>query len=170
MDTLLVLMRLVHILLGVFWVGSVIFNVVFLVPAFVDAGPEGAKVSAGLMRRRFFDVLPVVAGLTVLSGIWLYWRASLGFQPAYMRSSVGMTYGIGALAAIVALGLGVAILRPAMLKAAALTQQAASAAPAERDAQLAKAQALRLRGIQVNKIVAALLVVAVVAMAVGRYV
>ncbi len=170
MDLLLITLRLVHIGLGVFWVGTMIFNAFFLMPAMLEAGPDGMKVAAGLARRRFLDILPPVAGLTILSGVWLYWRASLGFQSAYMRSSVGMTYGLGALAALVAFALGIAIMRPSMLKAAALSQAAAAAAPPEREAKLAEAAALRVRGAQTAKFVAVLLIIAVASMAVGRYV
>jgi len=169
MDPLLILLRVVHIGLGVFWAGAVFFTAFFLAPALADAGPDGAKVAAGLMRRRLFETLPIVAILTILSGLWLYWRASVGFQPAYMRSSVGMTYGIGAASAIIALALGFAIVRPAMAKAMQLTQSAASAAPAERDAQLAAAQAARVRGAKATQVVTILIGIAVVAMAIGRY-
>jgi hypothetical protein len=170
MDLTLVVVRLVHIGLGVFWAGAVFFTAFFLAPALRDAGPDGAKVAAGLQRRRLFDVLPIVAGLTILSGFWLYWRASVGFQPAYMRSAVGMTYGVGAVAALAALALGLAIVRPAMLKAARLTQSAASASPAEREAQLAAAQQARVRGAKATQIVTLLVFIAVAAMAIGRYV
>jgi hypothetical protein len=147
-----------------------VFNAFFLVPSMVEAGPDAMKVAAGLTRRRFLDVMPPVAGLTILSGLWLYWKASLAFEAAYMRSSVGMTYGVGALAAVIAFALGVAIMRPAMLKAAALSQAAASMAPEERAAKLAEAAALRMRGAATGKVVAVLLIVAVAAMAVARYV
>ncbi len=170
MDLLLIVVRLIHIGLGVFWAGSVFFTAFFLAPALRDAGPDGAKVAAGLMRRRLFDVLPAVAGLTILSGLWLYWRASVGFQPAYMRSPAGMTYGIGAAAAIVALGLGLTIVRPAMMSAARLTQSAMSAPAGERETQLAAAQQARVRGANYTQFVTVLVFIAVVAMAIGRYV
>ena len=169
MDLLLIILRLVHIVLGAFWVGTMIFNAFFLMPSMLEAGPDGMKVAAGLAKRRFLDVLPPVAGLTILSGLWLYWKASLGFQPAYMGSAVGMTYGLGAVAALIAFGLGIAIMRPSMLNAAALSQAAASAAPDDRAAKLAEASALRLRGAQTAKVVAVVLIIAVAAMAVGRY-
>ncbi len=169
MDPLTIFLRLLHIGLGVFWAGSVFFTAFFLAPALRDAGPDGAKVAEGLMRRRLLEVLPITAILTILSGLWLYWRASAG-QPAYMGSAVGMTYGIGAAAAIIALALGLAIVRPAMLKAAALSQSAASASPAEREAQLAAAQVARVRGAQATQIVTILMGIAVVTMAIGRYV
>lgn len=170
MDLLQIVLRLVHIVLGVFWVGTMIFNAFFLMPSMLEAGPDAMKVAAGLTKRRFLDVLPPVAGLTLLSGIWLYWRASVGFQSAYMRSAAGMTYGTGAALAILAFILGVAIMRRSMLQAMALSQAAASAPPPERDAKLAQAGALRVRAAQMAKVVAVLLIAAVAAMAVGRYV
>lgn len=107
MDLLFLTARVVHMVLGVFWVGTLMFSALFLLPAIRDAGPDGAKVAAGLMRRRFLDVLPAAAAVTVLSGFWLYWRVSAGFSSGYMGSSPGMAYGLGGLAAVLALGLGV---------------------------------------------------------------
>jgi hypothetical protein len=170
MDATLVILRLVHIVLGAFWAGTLIFNAWFLVPAMSDAGPDAARVSAGLMKRRLFEVLPLVGGLTLISGIWLYWRASLGFQPAYVHSPVGMTYAVGGLLAIVGFIIGVVIMRPAMMRAARLAQSAASAPAGEREQQLAAAQQLRLRGAKFGRVVAWLLLLAVCAMAVARYV
>jgi len=158
---MLLAMRLLHIVLGVFWAGTLIFNALFLGPAIRDAGPEGAKVMAGLLRRRFLDIMPVVALLSIASGMWLYWFQSGGFQPAYMRSPTGMTIGVGALAAVVAFGLGVGVLRPAMLKAIRLSQD---------PAQLAAAQALRMRATVMGRLIAVLLGLAAAAMAVARYI
>ncbi len=169
MHAIVLITRLLHVVLGAFWAGTLIFNALFLVPAVRDAGPDGAKVISGLMRRRFFEVMPAVALLTILTGLWLYWHVSGGFQPGYMGSSIGMTYGVGAIASILAFGIGAFVMRPAMLRAAALTQAAAQAAPAEREAHLAAAQALRLRGVKAGRVVAALLTLAVGAMAVARY-
>jgi hypothetical protein len=169
MDPLLLILRLVHIGLGVFWAGTALFTAFYLAPSLRDAGPDGAKVMAGLMRRRLFDVMPVVAVLTVLSGLWLYWKASLGFQPEYMGSSVGMMFGTGGAAAILALALGLIFVRPNMNKAASLRQSAATAAPAEREAQMAAAQAAQARGTMFTQIVTVLVIIAVAAMAIARY-
>ena len=76
--------RIIHVLGGVIWVGSMFFVSVFLIPAMTEAGPDAAKVSAALNRRNWMVVVPVIALLTILSGLWLYWRASSGFNPAYM--------------------------------------------------------------------------------------
>jgi uncharacterized membrane protein len=170
MDVSLIIARLIHVVLGVFWAGTLISNALFLIPAIRDAGPDGAKVAAGLMRRRFLDIVPAAAGLTILSGLWLYWRASVGFDTAYMRSSRGITYGLGAVAAIAAFGVGMRVMRASMLKAAALSQSASALAPAERDAQLVKVQSLRMRAARAGQIVAWLLGFTAALMAIGRYV
>lgn len=170
MNVEIVVARIIHIVLGVFWAGAMIFNALFLLPAMSDAGPEGAKVGAALMRRRFADILPVAAGLTLLSGLWLYWRVSVGFDPAYMSSRPGMTYGIGAVAAFIAYGIGMQVMRRSMLRAAALSQSAATAEASERERLMATAQALRMKAGRAARLVAALLGVTVIAMAIGRYV
>jgi uncharacterized membrane protein len=157
MNWLLVVMRVLHIGLGVFWIGTMLFNAFFLGPAFAEAGPEGAKVAAGLMRRRFAQIMPAVAILTILSGIWLYWHVSGGFQAAYMRTRMGMTLGTGGALAILAFAYGMAVVRPSMLKAQTATDPAV-------------AQALRVRAERAGRVVAWILMLTVVAMAVARYV
>jgi hypothetical protein len=170
MDLLLLIARLLHIVLGVFWAGTLFFSALFLLPSIRDAGPDGAKVVAGLLKRRFVDVLPAAAILTVLSGFWLYWYASAGFQPEYMGSRPGMWYGTGGLTAVIGLVIGLAVVRPSMLKAAALGQSAASLPAGEKEAALAQAGALRARAAKANRVIAVLLGITLVTMALGRYV
>jgi hypothetical protein len=87
-----------------------------------------------------------------------------------MRSVTGMTIGFGGAVAIAAFATGVLVMRPAVLRAAALAQAAAKGPESERDAQLAAAMTLRMRAALAGRIVAALLVIAVVAMSIARYV
>jgi uncharacterized membrane protein len=65
-------LRIVHIITGVFWAGSVFFLISFLQPALRDVGPDGAKVFGALRARRMFTWTPVMALFTILSGFWLY--------------------------------------------------------------------------------------------------
>lgn len=154
---MLMLMRILHIGLGVFWAGTLFFTAFFLFPAMRDAGPDGAKVGAQLMKRNFTTIMPVTAIVTILAGLWLYWRVSGGFQPDYMRTTTAMSYGTGGATAILALIIGLAVVRPAMLKATEL-----GGTP--------EAQALRARAGKANLWVALLLVITLITMAVGRYV
>ena len=169
MELPFLLARLLHVLLGVFWAGTLIFNAIFLLPSMRDAGPDAAKVAAGLTRRRFIDIMPVLALVTILSGLYLYWHASSGFSPAYMRSSIGMTYGLGAVSSIIALGLGAGILRPSMKRAGSLSQAMSTMNPEEAARTSAEVQTLRVKVGKVGVIVAWLLGFTVITMALGRY-
>lgn len=151
----LLVLRLLHIVLGAFWVGAIFFTALFLMPAMAAAGPDAAKVSQALQQRGFMKVMPIVALLTILTGIDLLRRASAGFQSEWFGSGPGMGYSTGMLAAIVAFLIGFFFMRPAMMKAATLPP--AEAAP------------LRRRGMVLNQVVAVLLLVATAAMAVARY-
>ncbi len=167
---LLLILRLLHIVCGVFWAGTLIFFAAFLVPSVQEVGPDGAKVMAALQRRRFLDVIPVVAALTILTGLWLYWRLSAGLTYTWVTSAFGLTLGIGGLLAFAAFGIGVGIMRPAVLRAAALAAQTAeSSAGLDPSAQLATVQRLRRRTAAAGRLVAVLLIVATALMAVARY-
>jgi uncharacterized membrane protein len=161
---------LLHIVLGVFWAGSLVFFATFLVPSVKDVGPDGAKVMAALQRRRLLDVIPTAAALTILSGLWLYWRLSAGFNTAWVTSRFGAALGLGGLLSIVAFGIGIGIMRPAALRAAALAQRlATSPEEPDRDTQLAVVQRLRQRTVTAGRFVAVLLILATALMAVARY-
>jgi len=162
-------MRVLHVLLGVFWGGAVLLNAFFLQPAMRDAGPEGGKVMGALLRRGFMTAMPTAAVTTLLSGLWLYWRISGHFDPAYVHSAGGMTYGIGGLAAILGFAIGMVAIRPNMQKAAALMQAASQASEADRNATLARAQVLRQRAATAGNVVNVLIIVAILSMGVARY-
>ncbi len=167
---MVLVLRLIHVVLGVFWAGTILFAALFLMPAIRDAGPEGGKVLGGLLRRRYFDILPAVAALTIVSGVWLYWLDSAGFNGEWIRSPVGLALGLGGVAAIVAFALGAGIMRPSTLRAFALSQALAQLpAGPERDAQQAEIQRLRSRASGAGRIVAGMLLMSVIAMAVARY-
>lgn len=167
--TTLIVLRLIHVVLGALWVGMMVFTAFFLGPAIQDAGPDGGKVMAALQRRGLMTVTPILALGTLLSGIWLYWRVSGGFQSGYVTSPGGLAFGLGGAAALLAYGIGMIVMRPSMLRVAALAQTLDSATPREREERMAEMQRLRARGAAVSRWVAGLLVAAVAAMAVGRY-
>ena len=80
-----------------------------------------------------------------------------------------MAFGVGAVATLVAFVLGITIVRPGMERATALSQEAATLPAPDRDAQLARAQALRQRAGKATRWVASLLTISAGAMAVARY-
>lgn len=170
MDAGFLIARLIHVVGGILWVGAMFFLVVFLGPALEDVGPDAGKVMGALMKRKLMVFTPVVAILTVLAGLYLYWRVSDGFNSAYMGSRAGMTYGLGAAAAILAFIIGIVVTRPAMARAMALSQQMANAEPSERQSLAAQAAKYRSRGANAGRLIIVLLLLTAAAMAVGRYV
>ncbi len=63
--TTIILLRLIHILSGVFWVGSVLFVARFLLPTLRAVGPAGGPVMQQLTQvRKLPSFMMVVAILT----------------------------------------------------------------------------------------------------------
>lgn len=167
----LVVLRIVHILAGVFWAGAAIMLAAFLEPTARALGPDGGKFMqrlAGPMRLTFFILL--AAFLNVLSGFGLYWILSGGFQVRWITSSLGLSLTIGALAAIVTFILGLAVTRPTLLRMGALGQEIQSAEGPPTPEQMAEMQALQKRLATAGRIGAVLLVIAVTGMSVARYI
>src|SRR5688572_13718538 len=72
MLTELLVLRIIHILGGIFWLGSGLFTAFFLTPALGRVGPAAVgPVMSALQQRRLFTILPIVAVLTILSGVRL---------------------------------------------------------------------------------------------------
>ena len=170
MDPALILLRVVHVVGGVFWAGAILFVVHFLEPAVRDAGPDGAKVMQALRKRRYLEVVPTVAALTLLSGFALYWRTFGRLHPGPGASGVDLVLGLGGFASLVAFVIGVTMLRPSALRIGALGAELAEAPPERRAALQEEIGRLRLRMRKSGRWVAVLLLVAILSMAVGRYV
>jgi uncharacterized membrane protein len=165
------LLRAVHVLVGVFWVGTILFMAAFLTPSVRGAGPAGGAVMQQLVQaRRLPRWLMTAAIVTILSGVGLYWVDSSGFQSAWLGSGPGRVFGLGGALAIVAAILGMAVNLPAARRLTALAAgiQAAGRPPAPVEA--AEMQRLQARLGRATMIAAALLVLATLAMAVARYV
>lgn len=170
MERLIIGLRLVHVIAGVFWVGTTLFFAFFLAPVLGSAGPAAGPVMGGLQRRGMMTALPVSAVLTLASGMWLYQLVSGGSIAAFMRSPVGATFaGAGALA-LVAFVLGMAVARPSAMAAVRLSQELASASDdAERATLQGRILGLQRRNAIVTRVVSIMLVAAVAGMAVARY-
>jgi hypothetical protein len=170
MSALFLLMRLVHIVLGVFWVGTLIFAATLLMPSVRDTGPDGGKVMFALMKRGYMNVIPAVALLTLLSGFWLYWRDSLAGGDVWARSMSARVFGAGALAALVAFGIGISVIRPNAVKLRAIMESLQSTPEGPvRGALMADMNGPRTKMTAAAPWVAALLGIATACMAVARY-
>lgn len=166
---MLIILRLIHILSGAFWIGAALFNVIFLVPTIRALGPAGGPVMQHLVQVRKMPLWLLGAGvLTFLSGLSLYYRASGGFSNGFMQSGPGMTFGLGAVFALCAILVGMLFTSPAAKRAGALAASLAGKPPTpEQAAALQAAQ----KQIGVTSALATLFVLlATCAMAVARYI
>jgi len=168
---MLILLRLTHILFGVFWAGTAIFNAVFLIPAVRSLGPAGGPVMQEIAGKRKLPVYFFISGiLTVLSGFGLYWHDSAGFTNGFMRSAGGMTFGAGAVLALVAVLLGVFVVTPAAIRAGKLGAEMAAGGRPPTPEQAAEMQRLQATLGKMAVVAAGLLTLTTIAMAVARYV
>jgi len=166
----LLVLRLVHILGGIFWVGSLIFTSFFLMPALRSSPAVAGQVMAGLQRRRLFTLLPIVALLTIVSGLRLLWIVSVGFSDAYFSTSTGRTFAASAIAATVAFLLSVLVSRPGFVRVGRLSATLAGTTDeGVRQRISAEMQRLSRRVSIANAIVATLLLLTAAGMAAARY-
>ena len=164
----LIVLRVVHVLGAIFWLGSGLFTAFFLMPAMTKAGPAVAgPVMAGLQQRRLMTILPIVALLTMLSGIRLMMIVSAG-NPQWFASPMGRTFSISGALAIVSFLIGILIGRPAMVRMGKLSQ---SRVPdgASKEAPAAEIRSLQRRAMWSAQTALWLLILAAAGMAVARY-
>ena len=164
----LVVLRLVHILSGIIWVGSTIFMAWFLMPAIGMAGAAGGQVMVGLQKRKLLVVMPIVAILTMLSGIRLMMIVSSGFNGSYFRTPMGQGYSIAALLAIIGFLVGMIYSRPNAAKLARLQHSAVSDQTSKELIQN-EIKATQTKLARAGTAVFVLLTLAAAGMAVSRY-
>jgi uncharacterized membrane protein len=170
-DVLLFLsMRVLHVVLAAIWFGAVFFNTLFLMPAVMQSGPAGGQVMQALVRKGMVAFMASIGGMTIVTGVYLFWRFTGGFDPAVSSSRAGMAYSIGALAGLIALILGGSVMGRSAKRVVALAGQVSSAADAQRTAMMNEMATLRARMATTSKIVLGLLFIAVATMALGHYI
>jgi len=164
----LLILRLVHILGGIFWVGSGLFNAFFLLPVLRESGPAAANVMMGLQRRKMLVWIPVAAILTMLAGLRLMMIASNNFSRAYFATPSGKGYAVAGIMAIVAFLVGMIVARPGAAKMSELSSIAVSD-EINRDRIKAEIAALQKRVAMSSTTSTLLLILSAIGMAVARY-
>jgi len=168
------LLRLIHILAGIFWVGATIFLAAFLLPAARAVGPSAGPLMTQLMQgQKLQRWINIAMTLAILAGFALYGMDTrLSGGANFGRSAAGMTYFLGALLAIAASGVSGAMAQPAGRKLGVLAermraaQQSGSAPPAN---LAAEAEPLQRKLARALTIASWLLVFSATTMAIARY-
>lgn len=167
---LFLVLRAAHVLIGAIWIGAVAFTTFFLMPSLAEAGPAAGPVMGALMRRKIHVFMASLGGTTVLTGFYLYYRFTGGFDPTLAGSRGARVFGTGGLAGLIALIVGGAVVSRHAKKMGELGARIASAPESERGALAAQMAAARQGAQTASRIVVALQVIAIVLMALGHYV
>ena len=167
MDVLGIVLRIVHIVGGVIWVGGAALFFFYLEPTINKLGPDAEKFVDELINRRKLPMYFIAAStLTAVAGIVLYWR---DFGRIETSSSFALALGLGGLAALVA-WLGGNLLIPRTLdKISGIVTEMKAAGGPPSDALMARLHANQERLRLIGAIDLVLLAFAVVAVASARY-
>jgi hypothetical protein len=165
----LLILRVLHILSGVFWAGSVIYLAAFVLPAVKTSGADGSRFMQNLMRTNklpvWFAIAPIV---NVLVGLRLLDILSNHFSAVWLSSAYGFTLFIGGMIAIVAFLVGIAVNMPSSIGISKISTQVAGGAPTEE--QVIRLTRLGNRIKNGTVAIALLLTITVILMAMAKYV
>ncbi len=164
--------RIVHILAGVLWVGSIFLFVVYLQPSAAAIAPAGAPFMAQLLgKRRLVDGIITVAAISVTGGLFLYWHDWHLFDSFgdWIGSRFGIALTVGAVSALVALAFGIFVTRPNVMRLLALGRQVAESGGPPSPEVAAEMGAIQGRLKVFARASLALLVLSVLAMSTARY-
>jgi uncharacterized membrane protein len=165
MTYLIWLLRIIHIVGGVIWVGGTLTMTFFIGPTIGATGEAGQKFVGHLMDNlKFSNRMSAAAGLTILAGLILYGLDARAGS-AWVRSSFGIGLSIGAGFALIGFVFGIMIGRTtkAMAQLGAQMQGKPSAG------QFTQMQSIRKQQATYSNISAAALILAMIFMAIARY-
>lgn len=163
-------LRVLHVLLAAIWFGAIVANVFFLTPSVMEAKSGGGQVMAGMMRRGYVTFLTAISGIVTLTGFYLYYKFTLGFDPIASAAMPARIVGTGAVAGLLASVFGpMFVSRPIKRVAAIMAKAGPMADGAEKSALLQQSAALQASSILWSKITLVLMTIALVTMSIGHY-
>jgi uncharacterized membrane protein len=170
MDIVVLILRLLHIFGGIFWVGASFMLVGFLSPVVQASGQAGGQVMQRLMTgSRFNSIFGLAGVVTMLAGVLLYWRTSGGVQLTWITTAPGLALTIGGLAGIAAGVIGGGVAGPTAQKIGQFSAQLSRNQGAPSEAQLTELRGLQQKMQRAQRLSVGLMIIAVAGMAVARY-
>jgi uncharacterized membrane protein len=160
----LFLLRAIHVVGGVLWVGGLMIVSFFLIPASRTLGPAAQPMLQDIMGRRKLPVyLMSVAIATTLAGLLLMARSISLTDGAWARSPMGIGISVGSTTAIIALIIGMTITAPAARRLGGPPKPGATPLTDAERARLMRRTAI------FSRVVLALLAISALTMATARY-
>jgi hypothetical protein len=170
MDVTMIVLRLLHIVAGVFWAGSLFFLAGLMLKAVRETGPAGGRVMRQLIGAQKLPAqLGGAAIVTILSGAAMYWHNYSLTAGAFASSRPGMAYGAGAIAALVTLAVGLGVVAPTGAKLVALGGAIEAGGKPPTPEQASTLGVLQGKMRFAARLAAATVAIAVITMAVARY-
>ena len=166
MNIYMLVLRFVHIIAAIIWGGGALLMEFFVSRSIAATGEAGQKFAQYLTNTLRIHVFMMTAAIsTILAGTLLYWHDSNGFSSAWMRSSAGLGFGIGAVFGLIAFVFG-AIFGKSNAELGQIGAQIKGKPTAE---QLTKIQTVQKRIKTVSPIHIINMILAMIFMATARY-
>ena len=171
MDWLVIVLRLLHIGGGIFWVGGAFTFFLFVAPSTQVLAPPNRKafIDEFAVRRRYPTIVLVAATITILAGAVLYWRTSGGFNPVWITSPTGLGFTTGGLAGLGAWLVAALVIGPTFQRIGQLGEELMAAGRPPTAEEGARMAALAGRLQLAGRTLLVLLAIAVLFMAISRY-
>ena len=168
MDLGFAILRLIHIVSGVLWVGMGFTLFVFVIPVAKQKGHQSADFIGGMFSRTLVArAFPIASTLTIGAGILIYLMLN-PFNADWMRDFGNQILSLGAVFGILAFGHGATAMERAT-KALAESSQAIASTDSPTDEQVQDFIAKRDKYARNGRISLILSVIALIAMAIFRY-
>jgi uncharacterized membrane protein len=163
-------LRFIHVVGAIVWVGGGVYVAFFLIPALLPTRELMPQVMEGLRRRKALIILPTIGLLVVLSGVRLLWIDSAGFAESFLSTGPGRTFSIGGAAGILAFLIQAFVQLPSGRRLGRIAAVLASSPPKEQEERLI-AQADRMRRLNAIGVIsaAAFGLIGAMAMSIARY-
>ncbi|HET6947525.1 MAG TPA: hypothetical protein VFJ45_06905 [bacterium] len=127
MNLVMVILRIIHIFGGIFWLGIMWYNVLFFLPRVKTFGQERGRIMQMLSGPPLPQYLTLAGAGTALSGILMFWYASAGLNKAWLATPTGVVLAIAGLLGIYVVVEGLIVQRPTAMRMAELGRRAALA-------------------------------------------
>jgi hypothetical protein len=170
-DLLMIVLRVLHIGAGVLWVGTAAAFFLFVQPTLAALGQNAGQafMTHVTRERRLTQVMIVATVTTVGAGAILYYIRWQQFGALWFQSGFGIGMTIGAVAALIAFAMGPTMIGRTIDRISGLGAEIGAAGGPPSAAQAQEMERLGRRMKTLLTVDFALLAVAVVFMAIARY-
>lgn len=167
-NVIVLLLRFLHIFAGIAWAGAGFLALTVISPYIAKMQVQGGGMSSFYQTSRWSAFMGAAGGITVLAGLILYFGRSLFGWATMVFSQAGTTVlTIGAVAGVLALLHGGAILSRKQRQFGEFAASITGAPTADQRAQLAKL----MQDLQMHTYISfALVLISVIGMAIARHI